>query len=479
MFQPEQQISIYTLKKYLGKGAFGEVWLAESRKGGSVRDVAVKLPLNSTQVEDNILDEIINWVKAGRHPNILPFIEAKTYNGQVIIASEYAPDGSLHGYLNKRGGKLPVDEAVEMTIGILKGLEHLHTREDKIIHRDIKPGNVLLSGNVPRLADFGLSRVITESSDSSQIAGTVAFMSPDALDGKRNEQTDIWAVGVLLYLILKGAKPFPYDSETQYGRLVLAIYQDDPEPLPDYIPAELQNIVLKALAKNPAERYQTAAEMRQALQRFAGVPEQTEDELPTVEVIKLIPYRIGDKWGYCDSNRNIVIQPKYDNAYPFREGLARVEQNDKYGFIDKTGREIIALKYDYVDDFYEGLARVGLNLKYGFINKTGREITALKYDDTSYFREGLASVKLNNKYGFIDKTDREIIALKYDYVEDFSEGLAYVRLNDKYGFIDKTGREIVALKYDDVDDFREGLAHVYLNDEDFYIDKNGTEFYEP
>ncbi len=103
----------------------------------------------------------------------------------------------------------------------------------------------------------------------------------------------------------------------------------------------------------------------------------------SLQAQELIPYRKGDKWGYCTPDKKVVIQPKYDRAWPFREDLARVELNGKYGFIDRTGREIVPPKYDDAWSFSEGLARVGIGKrqgffigKYGFIDRTGRETVA-------------------------------------------------------------------------------------------------------
>src|SRR5205085_8138967 len=100
-----------------------------------------------------------------------------------------------------------IDIAIKIMFGILDGLEHLHTRQ--IIHRDLKPSNLLLQGHTPRIADFGISRIIKTTSQSITIAGTYAYMAPEAFDGRRNEQTDIWAAGVIFYQMLTGRLPFP------------------------------------------------------------------------------------------------------------------------------------------------------------------------------------------------------------------------------------------------------------------------------
>jgi eukaryotic-like serine/threonine-protein kinase len=208
MFHESRQIGPYTLIRKLGRGGFGEVWLAERRAKFVTTKVAVKLPLDEQIDHETIKQEATLWEQASGHPNVLPIIDADEYDGQIVIVSEYAPDGSLDEWL-KRNGKMPVEKAVETTIKILDGLQFLHSRH--IIHRDLKPANILLQGETPRLADFGISRALrtTVTSQSQNISGTFAYMSPEALDGKRSVQTDIWSVGINLYEFLTGKLPFP------------------------------------------------------------------------------------------------------------------------------------------------------------------------------------------------------------------------------------------------------------------------------
>ncbi|MDR0954646.1 MAG: WG repeat-containing protein [Rikenellaceae bacterium] len=195
--------------------------------------------------------------------------------------------------------------------------------------------------------------------------------------------------------------------------------------------------------------------------------------------------KINDKYGYIDQAGREVIAPKYDEARGFSEGLALVIINGKWGYIDKTGRKVIAPKYDDAWVFFEGLAAVkindewGYNDKWGYIDKTGQKAIAPKYDDAGYFSEGLTIVKINDKWGYIDKTGREVIAPKYDDAGYFSEGLTIVKINDKWGYIDKTGREVIAPKYDIAGSFSEGLAGVRINDQYGYIDKTGRDVIAP
>lgn len=261
MFRLGDQIGPYTLINKLGRGAFGTVWLSERRTTIATTTAALKIPHDDDVDLETIKQEANLWVRASGHPNVLPIIEANVYDDQVVIASEYAPDGSLESWLRQHDGKVPsVEVAVEIISGVLAGLEHLHARN--IIHRDVKPANILFQGKTPRLADFGISRVLKTTSQSSVVAGTPAYMAPEAFDGKRNEQTDIWSVGVISYQLLAGRLPFPQADITS---LVGAILSRDPDPLPVPTPSFLREVIARALAKVPKQRYQSAAEMRAAL----------------------------------------------------------------------------------------------------------------------------------------------------------------------------------------------------------------------
>ena len=261
MVQPQSKIGSYTLISQLGHGGFGVVWLAEKRTAIATTRFALKLARHEDVDIEAFKHEAVIWAQVSGHPNVLPIIEADIYDGQVVIVSEYAPGGSLQGWLQKHEGRAPsLEAAVEMATEILDGLEYLH--EQRIIHRDLKPDNILLQRETPRLADFGIARVIKTDSYSQNLSGTFAYMAPEAFSGKRNEQTDIWSVGVILYQMLAGH--LPYD-QSDIVALVGAIVSQDPPPLPDSVPESLRRVVMRALRRVPEERYQSAAEMRQDL----------------------------------------------------------------------------------------------------------------------------------------------------------------------------------------------------------------------
>jgi len=258
-------IGPYVLVDFLGKGAFGEVWLANRKSDIVETRLAVKLALSGMPDISAIRQEAELWVRASNHPNILPLFEAASFDQQVVIASEYAPDGTLQDRLNNQGPP-PIDAVIQLTIGMLCGLSHLH--QQGIVHRDLKPTNILMKRDVPCLADFGLARVIGVD-NSNQIAGTPAYMSPEAFAGNRSPLSDIWSIGVILHRLLSGELPF----DCEHGREVLIrnIMTSEPARLPAKIPARLRDIVTVALRKNEAQRYQSAEAMLAALRSLGEI----------------------------------------------------------------------------------------------------------------------------------------------------------------------------------------------------------------
>jgi formylglycine-generating enzyme required for sulfatase activity/tRNA A-37 threonylcarbamoyl transferase component Bud32 len=261
MFHPNDKIGDYILIKYLGEGQFGEVWLAEKRTRILTTKVALKLPKSRVKFED-VEKEARVWEQAKGHPNVLPIVDADIHENQVFIACEYSPDGSLEDWLKPNGGKAPsMYAAVEMMRGILAGLEHLHKRQ--IIHRDLKPANILLQGDIPRITDFGIAKFILSETESHLIKGSPAYMSPEAWQGNRDEQTDLWSASVMFYEMLCGQRPF---SGRGQHEVMYSICNLAPQPLPQEIPSPLRDFVMTGLKKKPNERYSTVNKMRKALQ---------------------------------------------------------------------------------------------------------------------------------------------------------------------------------------------------------------------
>lgn len=205
---------------------------------------------------------------------------------------------------------------------------------------------------------------------------------------------------------------------------------------------------------------------------------------PNPETSNLFVIKDGGKYGYIDSTGKVVINPQFDYASSFEDGLALVKKGKKYSFIDKTGKIVIDPPYTLAADFSEGLAMVG-NFgngkgKIGFIDITGKLVIPLQFDSlysVSMFREGLAKVQVGGKWGYIDKMGKFVIPPQFLVGYDFSEGLALVYVNkNQGGFIDKTGKFVfhVQSDFDTSSLFSEGLNTFKDKEEKYgYIDKKG------
>jgi hypothetical protein len=219
--------------------------------------------------------------------------------------------------------------------------------------------------------------------------------------------------------------------------------------------------------------------------------------------------KLGDKWGYIDGNKKLVIPLQFKLANPFFEGLAAVYDNEnKSGYIDKIGKLTIPYKFEYCGNFKDGLATVRFDGKVGFIDRTGKKVIPCKYEYANNFREGFSAVTLNGKAGYIDKTGKEVIPNKYNIAKDFSFGYAFVKLEDKWqiinqkgeefnysiwdkdlellrlkvdgkiGYIDKTAKLVTPLKYDKANELDKNIAVTQIGDKLGVVGKSG-EITEP
>ena len=191
MLKEGSEIKDYTLKTFLGKGSFGEVWLAEKK----IEIADKKVPFALKFISDNthgmsdyasVKREINTWIDASGNKNIISVQDGFIYENFFVIVSEYANNGSLRQWLRDQGGKSPsLEKTVEIMSGILDGLTHRHAQN--IIHRDLKPENVLLRGDVPCIADFGVSRIVDAASleisqSGTNMAGSPLYMSPESFE---------------------------------------------------------------------------------------------------------------------------------------------------------------------------------------------------------------------------------------------------------------------------------------------------------
>jgi hypothetical protein len=188
---------------------------------------------------------------------------------------------------------------------------------------------------------------------------------------------------------------------------------------------------------------------------------------------QLRPEIRGVKMGYVDQTGEWVIEPKFEGAQDFAEGVASVSFNGKWGYIDPTGQFVIEPQFDYADNFSEGLAAVVQEGKWGFIDSTGQFAVEPQYDGASRFSEGLAVAYVAGQGGFINPSGGVVIPFQFQAASNFSEGLAAVSPTGKWGYVDPSGKMVVEAQYDFANDFSEGLAAVTQGSQSGYIDPTG------
>ena len=265
----------YRTVRELGQGGMGVVALAERESSGQL--VALKtISPASKRVSRQDVERFLREAKILKdldHPNIVRFEDVGEADGQFFFAMEFV-DGHDLKKVVKDDGPLPMTRAVGLTCQLLEGLQFAH--DQQIVHRDIKPSNMLVHRDLIKLADFGLARVYQASSLSGltmegEMGGSLGYMPPEQITNFRNAlpANDIYSTGASLYELLCGK--LIYDFPKELNKCVLLILQDDPVPLSDRapdLPSELIQVVHRSIARDPANRFESADEMREALVPF-------------------------------------------------------------------------------------------------------------------------------------------------------------------------------------------------------------------
>jgi hypothetical protein len=215
---------------------------------------------------------------------------------------------------------------------------------------------------------------------------------------------------------------------------------------------------------------------------FAGVAAFAWGCGGSEEVVELYPVQVDDKWGYIDQTGEIVIEPQFDKAGVFAEGLAAVGSDSRVGYIDTSGEFQIQPQFANGGDFSGGpapVSQVNSGLV-GFVDTSGKMVVDFQYDDVAGFDEGLAPVKSEGKWGFIDQTGKLVIPCSFDDVGSFTDGLARIESEGKWGYVDSSGGVVIQPTYEGatpsevpVMHFAEGLAAVKVDSEWVYVDKTG------
>ncbi|MCA9899102.1 MAG: serine/threonine protein kinase, partial [Anaerolineales bacterium] len=271
-----QNLGKYRVLEPLGSGGMARVYRGYHPQLD--RFVAIKV-LRSDLVEDELFltrfRREAQAVASLRHPNIIQVFDFDVAEEIYFMVMELLDGDTLHTRLNDyrvRDEQMPWGEMVRILLDVLDGLSYAH--QEGMIHRDIKPANILLTRRGQAvLADFGIAQIVggTRHTMSGALLGTLNYMAPEqALEGSSDVRSDLYSLGIVLYEMLT-RRP-PYDADTPLA--ILLKHVNDPLPLPTElnpeIPAALERIVLKALAKEPDGRFQSAPQMAEALKTAAA-----------------------------------------------------------------------------------------------------------------------------------------------------------------------------------------------------------------
>jgi serine/threonine protein kinase/tetratricopeptide (TPR) repeat protein len=291
-----QTISHYKILEQIGAGGMGVVYRARDERLD--RDVAIKV-LSPTMASDK--DFLARFRREARtlsklnHPNIATVHDFDTHDGTSFLVMEFVKGTSLTDKI--RSGPLPEKEILTLGAQLLDGLRAAHA--EGIIHRDLKPGNLreTLDGRV-KILDFGLARTVQSDLDVTQslattgVVGTLPYMAPEQLRGEfADVRSDIYSIGVVLYEIATGSRPFP---ETFGPRLIDSILHRIPlsvRELNSQISPELDSVIGRALEKDPQRRYASAVEMLNAIEHLRGNP-SVQEFLKTPAAQKKTPFSL-------------------------------------------------------------------------------------------------------------------------------------------------------------------------------------------
>ena len=281
----DKQFGRYRLLRLLGEGAFGRVHLGFDEE--LQRQVAIKVPTperfqNPGDAELYLAEA--RTVATLDHPNIVPVYDVgRTADGSVYVVSKFIEGPTLADRIEERPA---ADEASRLVATVARALDHAHRK--RLIHRDVKPANILIeeASGTPYVADFGLA--ISEEdyrSRNSNIAGTPAYMSPEQVRGEGHRldgRSDIFSLGVVFYELLTGKKPFRGSTMMELFHQVISVDPPPPRALDDSVPPELERICLKAMSKRASDRYATAMELADDLLHWQQGPQQGHKQVTIV-----------------------------------------------------------------------------------------------------------------------------------------------------------------------------------------------------
>jgi serine/threonine-protein kinase len=296
--EPSKRIGDYEVLAEIGRGGMGKVFRVRNVLSDRIDAMKVLLPnlVESPELAARFLREI-KVLAALNHPNIAALHTALTADNQLVMIMEYVEGQSLAQRL--RYGPIPTGHAIAYIEQVLDALDYAHRQH--VVHRDIKPANMMLTpAGVVKLMDFGIARAKGDQTltAADTTTGSLGYMSPEQVHGKPTDgRSDLYSVGISLYELVTGERPFKSNSDFA---VMLAQVNEQPRPPIELMPAlapELNAIILKAIEKDPAARFQTAAEFKQALETLPAVRSEAAASTDTVSWAAATPVGAVDTGG--------------------------------------------------------------------------------------------------------------------------------------------------------------------------------------
>lgn len=508
------------LEHKIGGGSFGTVYKAYDRVLD--RNVAIKVSeVTTIQDKEVSLQVEFDAIKSlAKHPNIANYESVHRFEDGPGIYDyaimQYYPLGNLSNFIKKH--QLNEKQKSHVLVQILEGLAYLHKK--KVVHRDIKPGNILVvdrpnEGIVPKITDFGLSKLTDAHNPKSQFAnsfagGTVQYSSPEQLKGLPLKfNTDLWSFGVIIYEVFTGQSLFDTKENSAasvewQSEVMQQILHKNLDNAFDELPSLWKKLAAQCLKRNSDERINTGQELLSQIpnelkNHESFSVEKVMDEAGTLLLDNTLnpnsdytqlQTTTNNKTNYKVNSTKInkrkvglavsiitlaaIAAILLTNLPSSPSALARVELNGKTAFIDTKGKEVIPFEYTNGFSFNDGLAPVLRNGKWIYIDIEGQQAIEKEFEFAAPFSEELAAVKIGKSWGYINKKGTFSIAPSFELAASFSNGYAAVKINGDWGYIDHNGSQFIGPKFQAALEFTEGMAAVKKEGKWGYINTLGN-----
>jgi serine/threonine-protein kinase len=267
MFFRGQTVGKYRILSPLGSGGFGSVYLAEDT--WIDKKVAIKVPHRQNLDFGELVREP-RLLASLSHPNIVTVLTAEKQDDVFFIVMEYVRGDTLEAVI-ERDGMLDLGRALDFTCQICNAMDHAH--KQGIIHRDLRPGNVLITDQgMVKVADFGTSRFLEIAAHGTTVIGSPPYMAPEQFQGKAVFASDIYSLGVTMYQMLTGVLPYNTPMPSDLEKLMRGELASPPKLKNPKLPKAISDIVMKAIAADIPSRYQRAADLLEAVLNARPAP---------------------------------------------------------------------------------------------------------------------------------------------------------------------------------------------------------------